>query len=31
MEMMESAYFTAFKNLAFSRTPSGVLTARGCG
>jgi len=28
MSMTEPAYFTAFKNLAFSRTPSGVLTLR---
>ncbi|HEX6449733.1 MAG TPA: hypothetical protein VF060_09755 [Trebonia sp.] len=28
MGMMEPAYFTAFKNLAFSRTSSGVLTVR---
>ena len=28
MSMTGPAYFTAFKNLAFSRTPSGVLTLR---
>ena len=28
MSMTEPAYFTAFKNFAFSRTPSGVLTLR---
>jgi len=28
MQMMEPAYFSAFKNLAFSRTQSGVLTVR---
>ena len=28
MPVTEPAYFTAFKNLAFSRTPSGVLTVR---
>jgi enoyl-CoA hydratase/carnithine racemase len=28
MSMNEPAYFAAFKNLAFSRTPSGVLTLR---
>jgi enoyl-CoA hydratase/carnithine racemase len=28
MTMTEPAYFTAFKNLDFSRTPSGVLTVR---
>jgi enoyl-CoA hydratase/carnithine racemase len=28
MPMIEPAYFTAFKNFAFTRTPSGVLTLR---
>jgi enoyl-CoA hydratase/carnithine racemase len=28
MPMTAPAYFTAFKNLGFSRTPSGVLTLR---
>jgi enoyl-CoA hydratase/carnithine racemase len=28
MPMTEPAYFTAFKNFAFTRTPSGVLTLR---
>ena len=28
MPMTESAYFTAFKNFAFTRTSSGVLTLR---
>ena len=28
MGTMDPAYFTAFKNLSFSRTPSGVLTVR---
>jgi enoyl-CoA hydratase/carnithine racemase len=28
MQMTEPAYFTAFKNFAFTRTPSGVLTLR---
>lgn len=28
MTVIQSAYFTAFKNLAFTRTPSGVLTLR---
>jgi enoyl-CoA hydratase/carnithine racemase len=28
MPMTDPAYFTAFKNFAFSRTPSGVLTLR---
>lgn len=29
MEMMEPAYFSAFKNLAFSPTTSAMLTVRG--
>ena len=28
MQMTEPAYFTAFKNFAFTRTSSGVLTLR---
>ena len=28
MPISEPAYFTAFKNFAFTRTPSGVLTLR---
>jgi hypothetical protein len=28
MPMTEPAYFTAFKNFVFTRTPSGVLTLR---
>ena len=28
MEMTGPAYFTAFKNFAFTRTPTGVLTLR---
>ena len=31
MPMTEPAYFTAFKNFAFTRTPSGVLTLRFAG